>query len=87
MDGLVDRILFSIPLAFHPTLSEMESATTNLSTEVVQDFNECFENILQNTKYFEFVFAHDAQELLRTTTDQFVTKVNEAIKDGKALPK
>ena len=37
--GLVDRILFAIPLAFRPTLTEMEAATDQLSFEVVSDFS------------------------------------------------
>ena len=43
--GLVDRILLATPLAFRPTLTEMEAATDQLSTEVVSDFSELFENI------------------------------------------
>ena len=43
--GLVERILLETPLAFCPTLTEMEEATDQLSTEVVSDFSELFENI------------------------------------------
>ena len=31
--------LFAIPLAFRPTLTEMETAANHLSTEVIEDFN------------------------------------------------
>ena len=43
--GLVDRILLATPLAFRPTLTEMEAATDQLYTKVVSDFCELFENI------------------------------------------
>jgi len=33
--GLIDRILFATPLAFRPTLSEMEAAKTDLPTEAI----------------------------------------------------
>ena len=36
--GLVDRVLFSTPLAYWPTLPEMEAAKQQLSTELVSDF-------------------------------------------------
>jgi len=38
--GLVDRTLFAVPLAFRPTLTEMETAADHLSTEVVDNFDE-----------------------------------------------
>ena len=40
--GLVDRILLAIPLAFQPTLSEMEATNDYLATEIVSDFQELF---------------------------------------------
>ena len=43
--GLVDRMLFAIPLAFRPMLTEMETAKDHLSTEVVEDFQQLFQNI------------------------------------------
>ena len=43
--GLVDRILLATPLAFRPTLTEMETASEQLTTEVISDFCELFLNI------------------------------------------
>ena len=85
--GLVDRMLFATPLAFRPTLTEMESATRQLSTEVVDNFNECFDNINETTQQQRFYFSQHAQQLLRETTDQFVADVNDAIREGKVPPK
>ena len=85
--GLVDRILLATPLAFLPTLTEMEAATDQLSTEVVSDFSELFENINGIDENVEFTFAHEGKELLREKMDQFVAEVNEAIRDGKVPPK
>ena len=84
--GLVDRMLFATPLAFRPTLTEMESATRQLSTEVVDNFNECFENINETTQQLRFYFSQQAQQL-RETTDQFVADLNDTIKEGKVPPK
>ena len=81
--GLVDRILLATPLAFGPTLTEMEAATDQLSTEVVSDFSELFENINGINENVEFTFDHEGKELLREKMDQFVAEVNEAIRDGK----
>ena len=85
--GLVDRILLATPLAFRPTLTEMEAATDQLSTEVVSDFSELFENINGIDENVEFTFDHEGKELLREKMDQFVAEVNEAIRDGKVPPK
>ena len=85
--GLVDRILLATPLAFRPTLTEMEAATDQLSTEVVSDFSELFENINGIDESVEFVFDGEGKELLREKMDEFVAEVNEAIRDGKVPPK
>ena len=85
--GLVDRMLFTIPLALRPTLTQMESATQQLSTEVVEDFNECFENIAKTSLQLRFYFSEEAQAILRENTDQFVSDVNDAIREGKVPPK
>lgn len=85
--GLVDRILLATPLAFRPTLTKMETSTGQLSTEVVSDFSELFENINGIDENVEFIFDNEGQELLREKMDQFVAEVNEAIRDGKVLPK
>jgi len=85
--GLVDRILLATPLAFRPTLTKMEAGTDQLSTEVVTDFSELFENINGIDENVEFVFDHEGKELLREKMDQFVAEVNEAIRDGKGPPK
>lgn len=84
--GLVDRFLIATPLAYRPTLTEMEMASDHLSTEVVENFEECFKNIYeQHTVHFSFSKA--AQQLLRENIDQFVGEVNEAIREGKVPPK
>ena len=84
--GLVDRFLIATPLAYRPTLTEMEMASDHLSTEVVENFEECFKNIYeQHTVHFSFSKA--TQQLLRENIDQFVGEVNEAIREGKVPPK
>lgn len=40
--GLVDRLLIATPLAFRPTLTEVDAARKQLSTEVIDDFLELF---------------------------------------------
>lgn len=85
--GLVDRILLATPLAFRPTLTEMEAAKDQLTTEVVSDFLELFQNINEIDENTEFTFDDEGKELLRETMDQFVSEVNEAIKEGKVPPK
>lgn len=84
--GLVDRFLFPIPLAFRPTLTEMETAADYLSTEVIENFEECFKNIYGSGQ-LHFTFDPDARELLRENIDQFVAEVNEAIRNGIVPPK
>ena len=85
--GLIDRILIASPLAFRPTLSEMETAANDLSTEVLSDFDELFQiinSIGENTK---FSFDEDVFQLLRKTIDHFVIDVNDAIRVGRVPPK
>ena len=84
--GLVDRFLFAIPLAFRPTLTEMETAANQLTTEVIDDFVESFKNIHDNGK-LQFSFEPSAQQLVRDNIDQFVAEVSEAIREGKVPPK
>ena len=43
--GLVDRMLIATPLAYRPILFEMETATDQLPTEVVDTFEEYFANV------------------------------------------
>ena len=81
--GLIERIL----LAFRPVLTEMEAASDQLSTELVSDFSELFQNIAAAGDNAEFVFDNEGKELLREKMDQFVSEVNEAIREGKVPPK
>ena len=81
--GLSDRLLIATPLAFRPTLTEMESTKQKLETEVVEDFTECFKNITETSLQQRLNFSEEAQNLLRDKTDQFVTEVNDAIREGK----
>ena len=81
--GLIDSMLITTPLALRPTLTEMESAKQQLETEVVEDFAECFKNITDISLQIRFHFSDEAQQLLRDNTDQFVTEVNDAIREGK----
>ena len=87
MHGLVDRMLIATPLAYRPTLSEMETALDQLSTEVVDNFEEYFANINDTVEHLHFTFAEDAKLLLRETIDDFVAEVNTAIQQGQVLPK
>lgn len=85
--GLVDRILLATPLAFRPTLTEMEAASEQITTEVVSDFRELFLNISIIEDNVEFAFDDQGKEFLRDTMDQFVEEVNEVIREGKVPPK
>ena len=67
---LVDQFLFAITLAFRPTLTEMETATNHLSTEVMEDFNESFKNIHDNGQ-LQFTFGPNAQQLHRCQVSRF----------------
>ena len=85
--GLVDRMLIATPLAYRPTLSEMETAADQLSTEVVDNFEEYFANINDTVEHLHFTFAEDAKLPLRETIDDFVAEVNTAIQQGQVPPK
>lgn len=85
--GLVDIILLATPLAFRPTLTEMEAATDQITTEVVSDFRELFLNISEIEENVEFTFEDEGKEFLRETMDKFVEEVNEAIREGMVPPK
>ena len=78
--------MFAIPLAFRPTLTEMETAANHLSTEVIEHFRETFKNIHDNGQ-LQFTIKPNAQQLLRDNIDHFVAEVSEAIRDGKVPPK
>ena len=84
---LVDRILLATPLAFRPTLTEMETAGEQITTEVNSDFCELFLNINEIEDNVEFAFDDQGKEFLRETMDQFVDEVNDAIRQGKVPPK
>lgn len=85
--GLVDRMLIATPLAYRPTLSEMENATEQLSTEVVEDFAEYFQNVSETAEHIQFTLTEDAKFMYRETIDQFAVEVNTAIQQGKVPPK
>ena len=94
--GLVDRILLAIPLAFRPTLSEMETVNDHLATEVVSDFQGLFQNINDIEENTEFAFDEEGRLLLREKMDHFVAcrgelsdyrgKSAAQIKDARAHP-
>ena len=85
--GLVDRILFAIPLAFCPTVSEIETANDHLATVVVTDFQELYQNINDIDKHSEYAFDEEGRPLLREKMDHFAAEVNKAIREGKVPPK
>ena len=85
--GLVDRMLIATPLAYRPTLSEMERATQQLSTEVVEDFAEYFQNVSETAENIHFTLSENAKLTYRETIDQFAVEVNTAIQLGKVPPK
>jgi len=85
--GLIDRYIVATPLAYRPTLSEMEEANNFLSTEIVCDFQEICNRIHEIEKESIFEFSRDAKAQLRETIHEFVTEVNEAIKEGRVPPK
>ena len=82
--GLVDRMLIA---TYRPMLSEMETAADQLSTEVVDNFEEYFANINDTVEHLHFTFVEDAKLLLRETIDDFVAEVNTAIQQGQVPPK
>ena len=55
----------------------------HLSTEVVHNFDECFNNIDKNDQQVLFIFHQDAQQPLGDNTDQCVAEVNDVIREGK----
>ena len=85
--GLVDKILLATSPAFRPTLTEMEAATEQITTEVVSDFRELFLNINEIEDNVEFTFEDQGNEFLRETMNQLVEELNEAIREGKVPPK
>ena len=85
--GLVDRMLIATSLAYRPTLSEMEKATQQLSTEVVEDFAEYFQNVSETAEHIKFTLSENANLTYRETIDQFAVEVNTAIGQGKVPPK
>ena len=87
--GLVDRILLATPLALCPTLTQMENATDQLSTEVVSNYTELFKNINGVDENVEFIFDDEGKELLREKMDQFVAegKVPPKLKTPELIPR
>ena len=65
----------------------METAADQLSTEVVDTFEEYFANVNETVDQLHFTFAEDAKLLLRETIDYFVAEVNTAIRQGQVPPK
>lgn len=66
---------------------EMEAAKAQLSTEVISNFHELFQNINNIHHNTQYTFEDDAAALLQETIDQFVAKGNEAIQDDRVLSK
>ena len=64
----------------------MEIAKQHSSMEGVIDFKKLFENI-HNGQNTGFSLDNEAVGLLRETMDQFVSNINDAIREGKVPPK
>lgn len=65
----------------------METAADQLSTEVVDTFEEYFANVNETVDQLHFTFAEDAKLLSRETIHDFVAEVNTAIRQGQVPPK
>ena len=65
----------------------MDTAREQLSTEVVDDFLELFQNVNSIDDNTIFEFDNDDKDLLRETLDHFVSEVNDAIREGRVPPK
>lgn len=61
--GLVDRILFTTPLPYRPTLTEIEATKGHLAMEEVDNFKQLFQNI-DNAVQTEYSFDNEAMVLL-----------------------
>lgn len=85
--GLIDRFLIATPMAMRPTLTEMENAKEQISTEVVQDFNEYFLRVSSIDDQTKYSFDANGKALLRETLTDFINNYNQDIKDGYMPPK
>lgn len=85
--GLVDRILLATPLAYRPTLTQMEEAQAHVETEAISDFNQLSERISALDKDAVFKFDANGQTLLRETIDNFSKEVNDDLASGRVPPK
>lgn len=61
--GLVDRILFTTPLPYQPTLTKIEATKGHLAMEEVDNFKQLFQNI-DNAVQTEYSFDNEAMVLL-----------------------
>ena len=64
----------------------MDKVKINLTTEIVSDFNELFQRVSDIDVHTQYSSDANAKLLLRDTMNQFVSEVNEAIKEGKVPP-
>lgn len=85
--GLLDRILFATPLAYRPTLSEMETAASQVNTEPISDFNELCDIIAQYDNDDTYKFDANGKVLLRETIDNFTKDVNDDLTAGRVPQK
>lgn len=85
--GLVDRILIATPLAYRPTLTQMEEAQVQLQTERVSDFNELSERLTALDRDTIYRFDTNGQTLLRETIDNFSKELNDDLAAGQVPPK
>lgn len=85
--GLVDRILLATPLAYRPTLTQMEEANTQVTTERVSDFIELSERLTELDHDTVYKFDANGQRLLRETIDNFSKEVNDDLAAGRVPPK
>ena len=86
--GLIDRLLFTAPLALCPTSSEVENARHYLSTEPDDTIEHVFDyiNDCQQLHNGPYTFDEEAKQLLKSKKDEFIGEVNGAIQDGSYPP-
>jgi len=85
--GFVDSLLRASPMALRPILTQIEEGKACLETEIVHDFDTVFARMDHTDESTKFTFNANGKVSMRETMNTFITEVNEAIQEGRVLPK
>ena len=86
--GVLDRLIITFPKCLRPTPQETEQAVEALTQSPLSSFDDIFSEIARlHASHASYTLSSEAHRILNTLNKEFIADANEAITEGRILPK